>query len=78
MNEHIQRGIDYAGSQRELARLIRECGGARQAKISQAHVSYWLNSGRVPTAHCRPFERAVAGVVTAAQLDPETFGAEAA
>jgi DNA-binding transcriptional regulator YdaS (Cro superfamily) len=49
----LERAIKIVGSQSALASLI---GGA----VKQAHVFYWLQTGRVPAVHCPAIERETA------------------
>jgi DNA-binding transcriptional regulator YdaS (Cro superfamily) len=46
----LAKACDVAGSQSALAVLI---GG----KVKQAHVFYWLETGRIPAQHCPTIER---------------------
>lgn len=46
----LGRACKIVGSQSELARLL---GG----KVKQAHVHWWLETGRVPARHCPAIER---------------------
>lgn len=46
----VQKAVDLAGGQTALASAV---GG----KVRQGHVWNWLQSGRVPEAHCPAVER---------------------
>lgn len=62
----IERAVQAAGSQAALARAISR---------SPAEVNQWVH-GRRPVAAtaCLSIERALPGVVTAAELRPDVFG----
>lgn len=62
--EALQRAIDAAGGQSELARRI----GKKQGNIWD-----WLQAGRVPAEACIPIERAVGGAVTRHELRPDIY-----
>lgn len=49
-SEALLKACRVVGGQSALAELI---GG----KVKQGHVSYWLETGRVPAQHCPTIER---------------------
>ena len=55
----IQRAVEKAGSQDELARRI---------DVSQGLVSQWVNGAKIETRHFPEIERATNGDVTATDL----------
>jgi DNA-binding transcriptional regulator YdaS (Cro superfamily) len=55
----IERAIEKAGSQDELARRV---------KVSQGLVSQWVNGAKIELRHFPEIERATDGDVTAEQL----------
>lgn len=65
----LERAIQIAGSQTELARRAREHGG----KISQQYIWHWLNvsNGRVPVEHLKYLSLAVDNLVTPADFRPD-------
>lgn len=65
-NAHIQRAIELAGSQAELARKI----GCSSVFVHQ--MARGIRS--VPARLCLPIERATSGAVTRYELRPEVFG----
>lgn len=60
----IEKAVDVAGSQAELARRIN---------VSPAFVGKMVKTGIVPAARCRQIESAIDGAVTAEQLRPDIF-----
>jgi DNA-binding transcriptional regulator YdaS (Cro superfamily) len=58
----LQRAIDHAGGQTQLARLLG---------IRQSLVSMWKTRGRVPAEYCPRIERATAGQVRCEDLRPD-------
>lgn len=68
----LQKAVDLAGGQSELARRI---GG----KVKQQHVHYWLTRmEQISHEHVLACERAVGGQVTRHQLRPDIFPEEQA
>lgn len=55
----IQRAVDKAGSQDELARRI---------DVSQSLVSMWVNGAKIETRHFPKIELATGGEVTSSDL----------
>mgnify|MGYP000884337945 CR=1 FL=1 len=66
-NTPLQRAVDLAGSQTELARRIG---------VQQAHVWNWLNrsKGKVPGEHVIPIEKATG--VSRHELRPDLYPIE--
>ncbi|RTL40543.1 MAG: transcriptional regulator [Burkholderiales bacterium] len=52
-SEALAKACRVVGSQSALAALL---GG----KVKQAHVFYWLETGRIPAQHCPTIERETA------------------
>lgn len=72
MLEALQKAVDLAGGQSELARRI---GG----KVRQGHVYYWLNTmKKISHEHVLAAERAVNGQVTRHDLRPDIYPVEEA
>lgn len=70
MLEALERAVELAGGQSELARRI---GGT----VKQQHVHYWLKvMGKISEKHAIAAELAVDGQVTRYQLRPDVFGRE--
>lgn len=64
----LQRAVELAGGQAELARLI---GG----KVRQAHIWNWLHRDhRIPGERAVQIEEATKRKVTREQLRPDLFG----
>ncbi len=71
----LQRAIDEAGSQAELARRI----ASDELPIKQQHVWNWLNRDKeVPAEAVIPIERATGGKVTRHELRPDLYPREQA
>jgi DNA-binding transcriptional regulator YdaS (Cro superfamily) len=58
----LQRAIDHAGGQTNLARLL---------DIRQSLVSMWKTRGRVPAEYCPRIERVTDGCVRCEELRPD-------
>lgn len=50
--------------------MARALGGT----VAQSHISYWLETDKVPAEHCRAIEKITDGKVTRYQLRPDVFG----
>ena len=69
----LQRAINEAGSQAELARRVASDG----LPIKQQHIWNWLNRDKeVPAEAVLPIERAVEGRVTRHELRPDLYPIE--
>lgn len=62
MNGLVQRAVDIAGGQTQLARLIG---------VKQGHVWKWLRMKRIPAERAIQIEVATNGAVTARELRPD-------
>ena len=74
--EALQRAVDIAGSQTELAKQLAEIMGL---PIQQQHVWKWLNTvPTLPAEYCLPIEQATNGSVSRYELRPDIYPDEAA
>ena len=60
----LNRAISIAGSQSALA---------RQINVKQAHIWYWLKTGRVPAEYALAIEAATGGRVSCQELRPDIY-----
>lgn len=69
--KHLQRAVDIAGSQSQLARDLSE---KLNKTIYQGHVRKWLmNSKVIPDYICKPVEEITNGQVKRSQLRPDLW-----
>lgn len=71
----LQRAVELAGGQTELARRLTEVLDDPRKTVKQAHVWNWLNRDKqTPAEYARLIEGIVEGQVTRYALRPDVFG----